>query len=154
MRTRMLRSNNLPLSRSPLYAWVNAISGFLLYGMEKQFERVDIAYLWPAYLIWDWIGRVKKSLSRSPERPDQKMSRCRSRYSFFLRWGMGQADLFLAQKVHLLVRKKLNPGFSNQMILLFRSMLRRLKRGKVLTHEIRFFEKKNLQGLTRFLTSK
>lgn len=38
MRTRMLRSNNLPLSlaSSPLYAWVNAISRFLLYGMEKQ----------------------------------------------------------------------------------------------------------------------
>jgi len=31
-------------------------------------------------------------------------------YSFFLIWGMGQADPLLAQKVHLLVRKKLNPG--------------------------------------------
>lgn len=31
------------------------------------------------------------------------LSRCRSRYSFFLRWGMGQADPLLALKVHLLV---------------------------------------------------
>jgi hypothetical protein len=38
------------------------------------------------------------------------LSRCRSRHSFFLRWGMGQADPLLALKVHLLVRKKLNPG--------------------------------------------
>jgi len=49
MQTRMLRSKNLPLPQasSPLslYAWVNAISGFMLFGMEKLFERVDIAYL-------------------------------------------------------------------------------------------------------------
>jgi hypothetical protein len=43
----MLRSKNLPLSlaSSLLYAWVNAKSGFLLVGMEKELERVDIAYL-------------------------------------------------------------------------------------------------------------
>ena len=27
---------------------MNAISGFMLFGMEKQFERVGIAYLLPA----------------------------------------------------------------------------------------------------------
>jgi hypothetical protein len=42
MQTRMLRNKNLrlPQASSPLslYAWVNAISGFMLFGMENCFK--------------------------------------------------------------------------------------------------------------------
>jgi hypothetical protein len=42
MQTRMLHNKNLclPQASSPLtlYAWVNAISGFMLFGMENCFK--------------------------------------------------------------------------------------------------------------------